>query len=141
MKHRALLALLIIMLLILIGCTGCDPDPTSIDLTQERAILINPGGWIAQEGYTVKDVSYYKITVKELYKNNIDNYVVSITDKTEKQNVSALIEYKTDEVVFLTEKEIYSLRITTEAEASNPVLTLTHTVGGEKMYFSMGGTE
>jgi len=138
MKRRALLALLIIMLLVLMGCTGCDADPTSIDLTQERAILINPGGWIAQEEYTVEDVSYYKLLIMQL---NEDNYMVSISDKTEKQNVSAVIQYNADEVLFRAEAGNYSLRITSEAEKENPVLTLTSVLDGEKMYFSMGGTE
>jgi len=138
MKRRALLALLIIILMVLMGCTGCDPNPTSIDLTQEREILTNPFGWIAQETYTCEGGVYCKIEVRAI---NTNNYSASVHGSDDKSVDSGFIEYTPEEVTFSSGMGVFSLRITSEAEASNPVLTLTSTTDGEKMYFSMGGTE
>ena len=142
MKNRALLALILIILLVLIGCTGCDSDPKSVDLTQTREILTNPGGWLAQEEYMCEEGDeYYKILVTTLDPQNTAVYSVVVMDSGGSDVDMGCIEYVQDEVVFTSYSigEEYALRITSEADTSNPVLTLT-SASGEKMYFSMGGS-
>ncbi|MFA7018454.1 MAG: hypothetical protein WC239_05680 [Sphaerochaetaceae bacterium] len=140
MKNRALLALILIMVLVLIGCTGCDSDPKSVDLTQTREILTNSEGWVAQEEYVFETgEEYYKILVTSLHPQNITVYNVVIMGSNEVPVDMARIEYTEAGVTFKSDVGSYSLRITSEADTSNPVLTLT-SASGEKMYFSMGGS-
>lgn len=142
MKNRALLALLMIILLVLIGCTGCDSDPKSVDLTQTREILTNPGGWLAQEKYLLAEEEYSRLLVMAIDPQNTAVYSVAVMDSDDSDVDMGRIEYAQDEVVFTSYStgEEFSLRITSEADTSNPVLTLTSKTSGEKMYFSMGGS-
>lgn len=149
MKPHALMALLVLSILVLIGCTGCDSDPngsTGIDLTGDRNLLCNPEGWSAQEDtYLINDRFGTPHAVDRLKIEEQDNGLIAcrLYDSNEFQLDIGNLEITEEHVVMTLQRSgRYTVRITASNEEANPDLSLTSledepSLG--KMYFSLGG--
>ena len=144
MQQRVLLALLLISFLVLIGCTGCDPNQTgTIDLTRDENVLTTPLGWIPQDSYTIEVPPMGSFEVARLEVISLDNgdYSVNFYDSDDNTIEHGLFVYEAELVVY----EGYNINdqtvLVTATEETEPVLSLTDRSSGEKMFFSMGGGE
>ena len=150
MKFYALMALLGVAIVVLIGCTGCDSNPqeTGIDLTTDRLLLFNPGGWRAQEDtYSLetrrglKQITY--LTIEEVESTGM--VLCRLLDDTPTTIDSGWVIIEEDSVtVDFGLCGPYSIRITANGQEAEPDFSLTcldEEALLPKMYFSLGGGE
>ena len=144
MQQRVLLALLLISFLVLIGCTGCDPNQTgTIDLTRDEGVLTTPLGWIPQDSYTIDAPPMGSFEIAHLDVISLDNgdFSVNFYDSDDNAFEHGLFVCEAESVVyegyFIDDQTV----LVTATEETEPVLSLTDRSSGEKMYFSMGGGE
>lgn len=150
MKRYALMALLVISIIVLMGCTGCDADPqgSSIDLTGDRTLLCNPLGWVAQEDtYEMLDFAQRPRTVHsvEMRNNEYAGLIVcELLDPLERQIHAKYINEEEGPPFVDFPIGSFSIRITASDEDSQPTLTLKNLdpdADLATMYFSLGGGE
>ena len=149
MKTKAFCALIALSVLVLIGCTACDNDPTSgsIDLTEDRLLLCNPAGWDIQEHSDAYAVGPGEgVPVDHLmFIANTENPDIVACQANNGANVidGGFIDFTGDiPIVTLSQGGAYRLKITTNPDESNPVLSLKaadSTALVDEMYFSLGG--
>jgi len=144
MKQRVLLALLLISFLVLIGCTGCDPNQTgTIDLTRDASVLTTPLGWIPQDSYTIDapPMGSFEIANLGIISLGNEDFSVNFYDAEDNTIEHGIFTFEADSVVyqgyFLDDQTL----LITATEETEPVLSLTDRSSGEKMFFSMGGSE
>ncbi|PKK87956.1 MAG: hypothetical protein CVV64_20835 [Candidatus Wallbacteria bacterium HGW-Wallbacteria-1] len=144
MQQRVLLALLLILFLVLIGCTGCDPNQTgTIDLTRDASVLTTPLGWIPQDSYTIDAPPMGSFEIARLDVISLDNsdFSVNFYDAEDNTIEHGIFTFEANSVVyqgyFLDDQTL----LITATEETEPVLSLTDRTTGEKMFFSMGGSE
>ncbi len=150
MKKHVFYAMMILLILILVGCTACDNDSSSgsVDLTTERGLLCSPEGWVAQE------------STYEYYDDDNDLCVVEALEfippeaKTDPIRCEVISQGDTGDIGIVdgTEEEpyvvfsyglgSYAIRITASNVDAEPDLTLTAIDDDahiDKMYFSLQG--
>jgi hypothetical protein len=136
-----ILFMLLLGLIIIIGCTACDPNSNAtIDLTRSTEVLTNPMGWVAQEKYEVVDFNGDKCILKRLvFTQNSDKSISVSLDGEDGMLDSDCFSFpKEGDVIFectFTNCE-YILKVSATAD-SEPILTLTEKQTFNKMYFSL----
>lgn len=140
MNVKMCLVLLLLGFLVLIGCTGCDPNGgATIDLTRNVEVLTVPLGWQAQEDYEVVDFRDISYQLELLYFGTTDFGVSVSYEESDRQIGTSTVEMPDEGAVSFESYETgyhYTVRITA-SEESDPVLTLTEVETERKMYFSM----
>ena len=150
MKRYALMALVVISIIVLMGCTGCDANPqgSSIDLTGDRTLLCNPLGWVAQEDtYEMLDFVKMPRTVHsvEMHTNEYVGLIVcELLDSSGDQIQANYINEEEGPPFVDFSTGSFSIRITASDEGSQPTLTLKNLdpdADLATMYFSLAGGE
>lgn len=150
MNRYALMALLLISIIVLMGCTGCDADPqgSGIDLTGDRTLLCNPLGWVAQEdSYEMLDFFGIPRTVHsiELRDNQYVGLIVcEVLDASGNEMQKEYVNEEEGSLFVDFKSGSFSIRITASDEDSQPTLTLKHVDSDADMatmYFSLAGGE
>ncbi len=152
MKKQVFYVMMVVLVLILVGCTACENDPSSgsIDLTAERSLLCAPDGWVAQEStYDYLDDEGELCTVDELLiiesdsvSGNLMCHVKSGGNISDTGEVGGTEQEPT--VTFYGNLGTYVIRITASNAEAPPDLTLTAIDDSsqiDKMYFSLIGGE
>ena len=139
MKHHVLLICLL-PLLVLIGCTACDNNQNTLDLTYEVELLTATFGWTAQQPYKVTNSltkQEHTLSALECEKVKETLFVHLLNEKFNQFDVLKTT-MKNKEPIILEHSNlgIYELKITA-TEDSEPVLTLTNTETRQKMFFSL----
>ena len=152
MKKQVSYAMMMVLLLILVGCTACENNPSSgsVDLTTERSLLCAPDGWVAQEStYDYIDDEGELCTVDELLiiesDSNSGSLMCYVRSDGNVCDVGAIGGTEQEPVVtFYGNLGSYVIRITASNAEAPPDFTLTaidETAQMEKMYFSLIGGE
>lgn len=136
-----ILFMLLLGLMIIMGCTACDPNSNAtIDLTRSTEVLTNPMGWITQEKYEIIDLNGDKCILKRLvFTQNSDKSIsVSLEGENEIFVSESFSFPKEGEVIIMCDftqcEYILKVSATTDSE---PILTLTEKQTFNKMYFSL----
>lgn len=136
MKKRTKVIFVLIGLILIIGCSGCDHDENmALDDEMTRTLLYNPQGWVAQENYKLEGNFVATLTIKEVS--------VALTTVIMRSNLGAQL----DSGRLITTEEGYaiecgfgicSVKISANPSLEDVVLTLTNE-DNDKYYFSLGG--
>ena len=150
MKNHALGALVALSVLIVIGCTACESDPsaaTGLNISENLEILCCPTGWYAMEdtysfndGYETYDLHRIIIQSSMADADSLTCFVRSPSDDT--FDAGPVTCTDTLAVVSLSQMGAYTLKITTRPDESDMVLSLTAADDGtvfDKLYFSLEG--
>ncbi len=138
--HKKFPLLILLTILLLSSCTGCDNTPanTTLDLSSDRTILMGTL-WEAQETYTVNSRVWAVMDVNSL--GDPDNHLgVAIYPDMDRLRIikSAFVDYLEDQPTFIATignpEAYYDMRITC-SQLGETVLTLT-AYDNSQMFFS-----
>lgn len=134
MKKGTKVIFVLIGLVLIIGCSGCDQDENmALDDEMTRTLLYNPQGWVAQEHYKIRGTLVATLTISEVS--------VEFTTVVLRSNLGAQIDsgrlLNTEEgYIIKCDFGTCSVKLSTNASLDDVVLTLTNQKG-DKYYFSL----
>lgn len=133
-----LVCLVVIAVCMLWGCTGCESENATVDVTQDRAILTG-SRWIAQESYIIGSKQWRVMAISQSSEtNNLFQVSMYPNTTTIRSNQSGTIVYEGEHVEFSTIvsgiQALYTVKITIGPDGS-VVCTLTDS-DSRKMFFS-----
>lgn len=137
MKLRMIWLLLAAVFLIC-GCTGCENNPSSVDVTQERDI-IDFSRWVAQEAYSLGQKTWGLLSITRFDESG-NYFKVSVYAQVGSTRViqTATLKYEDDDVLLYAtidnRAEVMRVKIT-RCHDEQLVLSLTPD-SSDKMFFS-----
>ncbi|MFA5467553.1 MAG: hypothetical protein WC224_00675 [Sphaerochaetaceae bacterium] len=135
MVKRTKTFFVLIFLVLVIGCSGCDGEKTLyLDKESIRDFLYNPTGWRAQEKYLMGENFVQTLKIVKL---NNDTSVVTFSSQKGTYLGDGLLSTIEEDYSLVCEWGECALKISANASLEDITLTLT-SEDGHKYYFSLG---